>query len=353
MNKKLLRTDMPFKIVALIVMITIFLLFSKETTKGALEGLLFCGNVLIPSLFPFMVISTFVVKSGISDYLERFAKYITFPLFGVSGKCGMTVLLSMIGGYPVGAKGISALYESKQIDIDTAKKLAYFSVGAGPGFLITFVGTNLLGCPSVGVCILCSQILSVIILGFVNKYIFRNIKKNNSNLELSSKKISFAQAVVDSTISGIYSMINMCGMVILFSAILGVIGYLLKDYGNIFLYCEILLEVTNASTDTAENGNILLLAFATGFGGVCVHFQVFQALGEIEINKGIFFLYRIIQGLITCGFTFLFVKCFNVALPVYSSIKNSNFELSTSIAGSVMLIICGLCFLNTFKKYNH
>ena len=91
-------------------------------------------------------------------------------------------------------------------------------------------------------------------------------------------------------------MINMCGMVILFSAILGVIGYLLKDYGNMFLYSEILLEVTNASTDTAENGNILLLAFATGFGGVCVHFQVFQALGEIEINKGIFFLYRIIQG---------------------------------------------------------
>ena len=344
---------MPLKTALLAVMITVFLFFGKECTKGALKGLMFCGNVLIPSLFPFMVLSVFVVKSGISEYLEKFAGHVTVPLFGVSGKCGMTVLLSMIGGYPVGAKGIYSLYESKQISSEGAEKLAYFSVGAGPGFLITFVGTNLLNCPLIGVGILCSQILSIIILGFVNKYIFRSIKDNNSKSELKAEKLSFSQAVVGSTVSGIYSMINMCGMVILFSAILGVIGYLLKDYGNIFLYCEILLEVTNASTDTAENGNILLLAFATGFGGVCVHFQVFQALGEIEINKGIFFLYRIIQGLITCGFTYFFIKCFNVALPVYSSIKNSNFELSTSIAGSVMLIICGLCFLNTFKKYNH
>ena len=87
MNKKLLRTDMPFKIVALIVMITVFLLFSKETTKGALEGLLFCGNMLIPSLFPFMVISTFVVKSGISDYLERFVKYIISVMVSKYNTC--------------------------------------------------------------------------------------------------------------------------------------------------------------------------------------------------------------------------------------------------------------------------
>ena len=67
-----------------------------------------CGGVFRSSetYRHIVVISTFVVKSGISDYLERFAKYITVPLFGVSGKCGMTVLLSMIGGYPVGAKGI-------------------------------------------------------------------------------------------------------------------------------------------------------------------------------------------------------------------------------------------------------
>ena len=344
---------MPLKTALLAVMITVFLFFGKECTKGALKGLMFCGNVLIPSLFPFMVLSVFVVKSGISEYLEKFAGHVTVPLFGVSGKCGMTVLLSMIGGYPVGAKGIYSLYESKQISSEGAEKLAYFSVGAGPGFLITFVGTNLLNCPLIGVGILCSQILSIIILGFVNKYIFRSIKDNNSKSELKAEKLSFSQAVVGSTVSGIYSMINMCGMVVLFSAELGIIGYLLKDYSYPMLLSEIFLEVTTASTHIAESKNILLLAFATGFGGVCVHFQIFQALGDIKINKGLFFLYRIIQGLITCGFTYLFIKIFNIALPVYSSVQNSQFALSSSLAGSVMLVICGLCFLYTLKKQNN
>lgn len=82
-------------------------------TTGALQGLLYCGNILIPSLFPFMVLSTFIVKSGIADALGKFLSPVTKRLFHTDGSVGVVILLGLTGGFPVGAKGVATLYSEK------------------------------------------------------------------------------------------------------------------------------------------------------------------------------------------------------------------------------------------------
>ena len=42
------------------------LCFSGLCAQGAKRGLSFCGKILIPSVFPFLVFSVFVVKSVVS-----------------------------------------------------------------------------------------------------------------------------------------------------------------------------------------------------------------------------------------------------------------------------------------------
>lgn len=97
---------------AIIIICTLLLIFSRECADGALSGIEMCINVLIPSLFPFMAVSSFIVKSGISHTLGRpFAKIMRYA-FGLSPCFAPVLLLSVTGGYPIGAKSCGELYKS-------------------------------------------------------------------------------------------------------------------------------------------------------------------------------------------------------------------------------------------------
>ena len=43
----------------------------SQAIEGAKNGLALCGNVIIPSLFPFFVLSSLVVDLGLAAYLGR------------------------------------------------------------------------------------------------------------------------------------------------------------------------------------------------------------------------------------------------------------------------------------------
>ncbi len=68
------------------------------------DGLALCGNVIIPSLFPFFVLSSLVVELGMSRYLGRLLQPVMAPLFRVNGACAAALALGFVGGYPVGAR---------------------------------------------------------------------------------------------------------------------------------------------------------------------------------------------------------------------------------------------------------
>ena len=317
--------------------------FGAECSQGALRGIYFCTNELVPPLFPFMALSIFTAKRGIS-LGKAFARLMK-AVFGFSQPLTPVILLSMTGGYPVGAKGISALRESNAISRREAELAAYVLGGAGRGFLINFVGAERLGSREIGIIMLVSQICSIIILGIVNKLIF--VRKNyNSDTEIKSAPLPFFQALTEAVTGAAYGMLEMCAMVVAFSALLEVVR---KPLG---VTAEILLEVTGACSTLSQSANVSAIAFAAGFGGICVHFQIFAALKGINIKKGLFFLYRIIQGLLTTGLTFVLLKAFDVSVPVFSSISQQpQLGLSVPLLGSVMLILCAAGFLYSVK-YN-
>lgn len=330
-----------------VIIITAVLLWGKECSKGAFNGIYFCAEILVPSIFPFMIISVFIAESGLSEKTGKITGNICPKVFGVSKNLSAVIIMSMIGGYPVGARGISALAENKKISKNDAVKASYFAVGAGPGFLITFVGGSLLSCREIGFCLLAAQMLSVIIIGILNKFITEK-SSFNSDIELSRAPVPFTSAITKSVISSAYGMLEMCGMVVAFSAVIGILEKFLADA---VVYLSVVLEVTTACNLLAGNNSVFLIAFASGFGGLCVHFQIFTALKNIKINKALFFFYRIIQGLLTALFTFVFIKIFNISLPVFSSVKTPlNLSLSTSAVGSALLILCAVSFIYSIKK---
>lgn len=326
------------------------IIFQQSCSTGALKGISLCLNVLIPSLFPFMAASTFIVKSGLAHKLGKPLNKITKSLFGLSGSFAPVLLLSMLGGYPVGAKGISQLYESKSVSESECKRAALFAVCAGPGFIISFVGASLYGNKILGLIIFFSQVASVILTGVVIKLFSKGRKNFYSETRYNSNETSISSAIVESAAEGAKGILNICAFVVLFSAFAEMISQAIEnDLVKGVVYCA--LEVCSAVNFISAKSTVEMCAFAVGFGGICVHFQIFSALGSLKINKPAFFALRIIQGIITAILVFFCTKIFHAEAQVFStSLVQSSDIYGGSIISAAALIGVSICFLYSIKS---
>lgn len=328
------------------------LTFSSESCKSGVEnGVELCLKVLIPSLFPFMALSAMAVKSGACQAIGKPFGKITGKLFGLSGVFAPIIILSLIGGYPVGARGIAELKSSGAVSEKQAKKASLFAVCAGPGFLINFVGTSLYGNTALGLMILFAQVMSVFLLGILINLFDRDKDDYNSVIELSNKPLPFSSVIVESAYSAAKGMAQICALVLIFSAATGIIKGI---FGESFVtdIWVISSEVCSAVTLTTAEFPFEITAFAAGFGGLCVHFQIFSALGDIKVNKALFFFIRIIQGFITALITKLLSWVFIGETAVFSSSEVQNPGLfGGSIVSAVALAVVSVSFLITIKNY--
>ncbi len=324
-------------------------------TTGALQGLLYCGNILIPSLFPFMVLSAFIVQSGMSDFTGKLLLPVSRKIFNVSGGVGSVILLGMTGGFPVGAKGVVTLYNENKISLKTAQQLTMFLVGAGPGFVVLVVGKSLYNSVTVGLLMWLCQMLAQIILGIFAcrrlEYVAAKNKKINS--------MSISNSLVYATDSGINSMMSLCGLVVVFSCIFGLcedihliefITATLKRLGipegMTSSVLNVLWEVTKGCNTCCDNAcPVWLTAFGLGWGGLCVHFQIYSICNSLNIPKLRFTAYRLAQGVISAVLTALVFHFYKPAIATYSTVtQHSTGIAGNSIIGSVALVVMCMIF---------
>lgn len=86
-------------------------LFPEESVAAAREGISLCVDVLIPSLFPFFVLSSLLISTGLAGLCARPLESFMRPLFGVGGAGAAALSLGLIGGYPVGARTVAQLVQ--------------------------------------------------------------------------------------------------------------------------------------------------------------------------------------------------------------------------------------------------
>ena len=329
---------------------TALMVFSENCKEGVSQGIELCFKVLVPSLFPFMVVINLLIKTGVC---ARAGKRLTKPaqaLFGINGSFAPVLLLSLIGGYPVGASGISELYQSGALSEKEAKKAAMYAVCAGPGFMISFVGQSIYRNAKIGAVILSAQILSVFVLGIVLKFTCKT-EQTTPQKAISVPSLPFSHAMVESVYAASRSMLSICGFVVTFSAVIGMIDSgISNQHIKVFLYP--LLEVCNAVTKLSPDCSVELIAFALGFGGICVHFQIFAALDNIRIHFLPFFMLRVVQGLLTALLTHAGLKLLFDKVQVFSTHRAGNADIfGGSILSGAMLIGVSICFLVSFKSY--
>ena len=345
--KKLFCNRNIIRLPTVILGIYICLRYAAECTKGIENGILFCIEVLAPSLFLFMALSSYIVKCGFAQILAKPSGKITRFLFRLPPIAASAILLSMIGGYPVGARIACMLYESGELSASEARKTACIAVCAGPGFLLNYVGRALIGSVEAGTVLLASQIIGMLLTGFIAGRLIP------SKPEYSRRAVT-AQAsgnlLTGSVESASRSIFQLCGMVVICSALIEVIATV-SPSGIVTDIASAMVEITTGCDRMCGRYPLYLIAFFIGFGGISVHLQIYAGMGKLSLNKGLFFLCRIIQGIFTAAAAYILFMVF----PIQQSVFNSTdapltFSRSATLAGSAALVLSSLCFLGSIRR---
>lgn len=328
------------------ILITLIVISPNTCINGAQRALLICGNVIIPSLFPFAVCVVFIMKTNILSKL-RIIKPISKTIFNQTQEMFCTMLLSMLGGYPIGAKLINQLYNDDKITAKTAHIMQCYCINAGPAFILVAVGSGILKSKLCGILLLAAHLLASIIIAIVCS---RFIKDNPTPKSTEYHNASIVDLFTESVAQAASSTMSICAFVILFSVIN---SYLLSTAGIApFLnYISYLFEVT---TSVTRSKNIYFISFILGFSGIAVWFQVLACSKECGVNIPIFIIFRIIHGILSMLILWIFLKIFKITLTTISN--NINFELKYTFSGvslafslSIMLIL----FLISVNSKNH
>ena len=145
-------------------------LWPSQAMEAARTGLALCGNVIIPSLFPFFVLSSLVVELGMSRYLGRLLQPVMAPLFRVNGSCAAALALGVVGGYPVGARTAISLYQNGQCSRTEAERLLAFCNNCGPAFILGVVGTGIFGSGRAGLLLYLGHIAASLLVGLLFRF---------------------------------------------------------------------------------------------------------------------------------------------------------------------------------------
>jgi len=337
------RFSVLVKSLALTALCLLLIVGSDGCRDGAAQGVQLCLNVLAPSLFPFMAVTQLMIQSSFCQKLGGRLQKPARLLFGLSGALAPVLLLSLLGGYPVGAGGIAALYRRRQISAEEARRAALFMVCAGPGFVIGFVGA-VCGSRELALLFLAAQVCAVILSGIVGGLLWRKAE-NNSVSENKTLPLPFSQALVEAVENAARSMLSVCAFVVLFSALTGALSQLITNPA-VMNGLYLITEVCGAVTHGARVMPPAAIAFAVGFGGLCVHCQLLAVLKDVGVNKGLFFLFRIIQGLLTALFVQIGVRLSPRTAAVFSTTAAGSPSLvnGSILPGAVMLAVtAGFC----------
>lgn len=222
----------------------VLILDGKTALAGAAEGVELCIRTLIPSLFPFFLLSAMLTGS-------------------LSG--GALLLTGILGGYPVGAGNVARAFRTGRISREEAERLVVLCNCAGPSFLFGVVGP-MFGDVRAGFFLWIVYLLTVAALWAV--------LPRTGYVSGIARPVRLQQAFSES----LRSMAAVCGWVVLFRVVLAVLDrwvlWLLPGWGRVAGYG--LLELSNgclALGDLEEGVRFVLAAGMVSFGGLCVLLQ--------------------------------------------------------------------------------
>lgn len=306
----------------LLLLLTTLIIYPEVCAKSFTDGLLLFSCSVLPTLFPFLFLTKMLTDLGL---VEKLCSVINKPfkrLFGVNGIALYVFLMSILCGYPVGAKILSDLVLENRISREEANQMLPFCTSSGPLFIVGVVGTQMLENKVLGAKLFAVHFVTVFVVAAVVCNFSRLKAKNGRNVQNSFRK---TVVPLDDILSK--SMTDSCSSILLIGGFISVFYVLvdvltkfkvLSPLSSLFslIGCESnlangiasgIFELTRGCRDIALSGShtaTVAISALLGFGGISIILQSSAFLSKARISLPKFILIKILQSTVAATLAF-------------------------------------------------
>ena len=314
----------PFAVCAAIF--AILLLADIQLVRGYVsDSLSLCVRAVIPSLFPFAVMTELIFFDGRGIVFPRFFRRAVREIFGVAENLSSAFVTGMITGFPMGAAAISRVYESGGCTKSEAEYAAAISGMPSPAFILGAVGASVFSSLHAGLFLMFIQFLSVIPVSILMRL---TVAKRTSSEEVTVEKRQappFSLSVISRGIKNAgLNLLTVCSCVVFFTAVSGYImnkvGIASDGNGVISALLSGTFELT-AGVSRLGGTHILralpCAAALIGFGGLSVLCQISSVCEKSGLSVLPFFISRIYFAFFNFTFTLAVEYLLPFAVPTF------------------------------------
>lgn len=291
------------------------IIYPERYISCCLQGFLLWAECVLPSLFPFMVISMIFIKTGAAEKAALPLKRIT-GFFSLPPAAAVCFLISICSGYPAGSRAVAEFYEDGSITERDAGKLAALCSTSGPLFVIGSVGVKMFCDKSAGWKILLAHALSVIAVALILSLVSK--KENTRKL----KHGVHDKNVLYNAFYGSVTAVLVAGGFIAFFCVAAQIAYdfnllypleqllcLFTNKDAASAVCRGIIEVTagcRALSACTEKLALPFAGFLITFGGISIILQQLCYLVKAKVKPIKFILVKLVQAALCFALLLLF-----------------------------------------------
>lgn len=308
----------------LLLMFSAVLFLSKPDLmlQAVSDGLQVCARSILPSLFPFFVLSELWIRLGYAQILSQFLEPVMRTVFHLPGQAASALLLGAIGGYPVGARTVAQLHESGRLTASQAQQSLLFCNNCGPAFAIGVVGAGVFGSVRAGILLYGIHLLSALLLGF---FLRPKARPTECLQQSISTDETTAQTVTEAISQAGDTALRVCTFVLFFSVITASVRSLLPFDG----WSSLLLGSLELAGGVRQlhllpvspTVRFMAASFLIGCGGLCVLLQSLSFLHRVGLNGKSLFAGKLLHGLLSAVLTFLLAPIFPIPVVCSTTIK--------------------------------
>lgn len=311
---KSIRADYKAAAISSAAAFMIILVLTDPDTyvQSALTGLELFGTKVAPSLFPFFFFTGILTRLGAAEGMGKIMRRPIGLLYNAPGCGGYVWCMSILSGYPVGAKLVRELYDGKAVNGRQACTIASFTSTSGPLFIVGTVAASMFHAAKAGYILLAIHFIAALINGF-----FYRGKKGDINIQnVKPRRMRISSALSESMKSAIISILTVGGFVVIFGMAAdamyntGLITALAKPLSRLMPggslplaegFLTGLVEVTRGAAYIAGAGvdvysALPCLSFMLSFGGLSIILQSLAFLSSCKVGATKFLLMKFTQS---------------------------------------------------------
>ena len=318
----------------------LLVLYSPLALEGARNGLALCGQVIIPSMYPFFVLSGIFTQTNASGGKSR-------------GRAMLgAVLLGFLGGYPLGAKTAAQLMEQGAISRGQAQRLQLFCVNAGPAYLIGAVGVGMLGSRRAGIILFASMLAAGLALGVFTRFWPEEEArdKRQEAREKTPEHKPFDHILLSAVTQATGSILGVCAWIVLFSCACALLRLLPHALWQAIPALHVLLEVSSGSVAVVRAGMPLpVLCAALGWGGLAVHCQMLGDIRKTGLPLRLFWVSRLLHGALAAAICAGLARLFPVEITtslIWGVGRTVRLWAVSAPAAAAILFFCAFLILD-------